>query len=83
MAEKKEPIRTCIVCRTKLPQKELLRLSLNKQGSIDLDLNVKKSGRGAYVCKGCMDKCIKTKALNRAFKRKISEEIYEELKKKL
>ena len=39
------------------------------------------NGRGAYICKDseCLKKAIKTKALNRAFKVEVSDEVYEKL----
>ncbi len=85
MSEKKLPERTCIACRKKFPQSELARVSLDKDGNIRLDEGKKNAGRGAYICKNteCMEKCIKTKALNRSYKKNISEKIYEEIKNKV
>lgn len=41
----------------------------------------KNQGRGCYVCPGCVDKAIKTKALNRSFKTNTGNEVYEALAK--
>jgi len=41
----------------------------------------KADGRGVYVCRNseCISKCIKTKALNKALKRNLPDNIYAEL----
>lgn len=83
MPEKKSPERTCVVCRKKFSQDELTRISLNKSGDIHIDEDSKTEGRGAYICKNCADKCVKTRAINRAYKRNVPDKIYEEIKAKL
>jgi len=50
------PERTCIICRKKLPKKELLRFCV-KDNQIVLDKTQKGGGRGAYFCSECL-KCI-------------------------
>lgn len=79
---KKIPLRMCIACRTMQEKNSLLRVVKNNQGEIFVDFTNKANGRGAYVCnnKECFDKCIKTKALNRAFKCEIEDKVLEELK---
>ncbi|MGC8720309.1 MAG: YlxR family protein [Thermodesulforhabdaceae bacterium] len=62
------PIRTCIVCGSKRPKKELLRLALNPNGSVVLDPSQKMSGRGAYVCPECISQLKWNKRLERAFR---------------
>jgi len=64
----REPIRTCVGCMTKRPQKELIRLG---------------EGRGAYLCPNleCFEKAMKKKAFARAFRREISQEEIDEFKK--
>ncbi len=51
------PIRMCIVCRTKRPKFELIRLTVDKNGFVRRDDKGKLGGRGAYVCPN--EKCIK------------------------
>lgn len=43
--------RTCIACHTTKPKRELIRLVRTLQGDIEIDLQSKKMGRGAYLCK--------------------------------
>ena len=77
----KEKIRMCIVCRAQSDKKTLIRIVKNKEGQIFVDKTSKANGRGAYVCnsKECYQKLVKTKALNRAFKCDVPQEIYEKL----
>lgn len=76
------PQRTCIGCREKKNKTELIRIVCNKDGEISIDRNEKKQGRGAYICdnKDCLEKAIKNNGLEKAFKRKIEEEIYNNLR---
>ena len=76
---KKIPQRKCIVCQDRDSKKELIRIVKNKEGEIFLDPSGRANGRGAYICKDseCLKKAIKTKALNRAFKVEVSDEVYE------
>jgi predicted RNA-binding protein YlxR (DUF448 family) len=59
--ETKEPIRTCVGCTTKRPQRELIRLG---------------EGRGAYLCpdEECFEKAMKRKAFARALRREVRQE---------
>ena len=78
---KKIPQRKCIVCQDRDSKKELMIIVKNKEGEIFLDPSGRANGRGAYICKDpeCLKKAIKTKALNRAFKVEVSDEVYEKL----
>ena len=78
---KKIPQRKCIVCQDRDSKKEPMRIVKNKEGEIFLDPSGRANGRGAYICKdtACLKKAIKTKALNRAFKVEVSDEVYEKL----
>lgn len=78
---KKVPQRKCIVCQDRDSKRELIRIVKNKEGEIFIDLSGKANGRGAYICKSteCLQKAVKTKALNRAFKIEVSDEVYEKL----
>lgn len=79
---KKIPQRTCIGCKEKKDKKDLIRIVKNKEGIITLDRTGKANGRGAYICDNiqCLEKAIKTKALERAFEMSISEDVYNELR---
>lgn len=78
---KKVPQRKCIACQDRESKKEFIRIVKNKDGEIFLDPSGKANGRGAYICKSseCLKKAIKTKALNKAFKVEVSNEVYEKL----
>lgn len=69
-------IRTCIVCKKKRPKTELLRLVLNWDGSVVMDLKGNMMGRGAYVCRDirCLKKLRKfdKSRYYKVFKRKVS-----------
>ena len=80
MAEKREPMRTCIGCRVKQRKENLLRIVCTDDGVVP-DRKGVKTGRGAYLCDNpvCLEKAIRTRALNRAFRRQISENSYRRL----
>lgn len=77
------PKRTCIGCNEVKLKKELIRIVKNKEGEIFVDKTGKANGRGAYICDDiqCLEQAIKTKRLERSFETKISDEIYDELRK--
>ncbi len=79
---KKIPQRTCIGCKVKKDKKDLIRIVKDKENKITLDRTGKANGRGAYICDNiqCLEKAIKTKALERTFEMNISESIYNELR---
>ncbi|MEG0180536.1 RNase P modulator RnpM [Clostridium sp.] len=82
---KKVPQRKCIACQDRDNKKELIRIVKNKDGEIFLDKTGRANGRGAYLCnsKECLKKAIKSKALNRAFKIEVPDEVYEVLMKEI
>ena len=79
---KNQPQRTCIGCNSKKDKKDLIRIVKNKENQISIDRTGKQEGRGAYLCDNiqCLEKAIKSKRLEKIFDRKISEEIYENLR---
>ena len=80
---KKIPLRTCMGCNEKKPKKELIRIVKNKDGIVTIDKTGKQEGRGAYICNNieCLEKVVKSKRLERALEKEISQEVYENLKK--
>ncbi len=82
MINKKKPERTCMGCNEQKEKNSLLRIVKSKDGIIEVDLTGKKNGRGAYICKSeeCLNKIIKSKRLERIFEKKISPEIYENIR---
>ncbi len=66
-------------------KRELIRIVRNNEGIMDIDPVGKMPGRGAYICKclACFDASVKAKRLERAFKTKIPDEIYQKLREAL
>jgi hypothetical protein len=83
MKAKKIPMRKCVSCGEQKEKKELLRIVINKEEGILLDVSGKKNGRGAYICNSskCIDKAKKNKRLNVALESEINSEFYDELKR--
>ena len=82
---KKIPQTKCIVCSDRSDKKKLIRIVKNKEGQIFVDPTGKANGRGAYICQSmeCMEKAIKTHALERSFRVEIPTEVYDRLKEEL
>jgi len=82
---KKVPERMCIACRGRDAKMGLVRIVKNKSGELYIDKTGKADGRGAYVCasKECIELAQKKKALERAFKMAIDEQLYDLLKKSI
>ena len=78
---KKIPQRKCVVCGKLKDKNDLLRIVNNKEEGILIDNTGKKNGRGAYICKdkACLSEAKKKNKLNRVFKQKIEDKLYEEL----
>ena len=81
-AVKKIPERMCIGCQQTHPKKEMIRIVRSPEGEFSVDRTGKKSGRGAYLCKksACLEKAIKSRALERALETKIEPETYDTLR---
>lgn len=77
-----EKLRMCVVCRQMQDKRNLLRVVKDKNGSISVDATGKKNGRGAYICKSeeCVNKMLKQKSLNKAFKTNIPDEVYQSIR---
>ena len=79
--QKKIPQRKCIVCGNLYDKNDLLRVVNNKEVGVVIDESGKLNGRGAYICKNkeCLSSVRNSNKLNRAFKQKIDDKLYEEL----
>lgn len=84
MAERKIPMRTCVVTKEKYPKKELIRVVRNGS-EVQVDLTGKLNGRGAYLKKDkdVIEKAKKSKILERHLEVSVPESIYEELIKNI
>ncbi|MBR2337524.1 MAG: YlxR family protein [Clostridia bacterium] len=85
MAEKKQPVRTCIACREEFDKKSLLRIVKDKDGNVFVDVTGKANGRGAYICgkAECVKKLKKAKLLDRAFSIAVTTEVYGAIEEEL
>lgn len=83
MRPRKVPLRKCVACQEMMPKKELIRVVRTPSGEVEIDLTGKKAGRGAYLCGkvSCFKLAKKTKALDRALKQSVGDEIYDALEK--
>ena len=85
MKKRKIPLRTCVVTGEKLDKRDMLRIVRDKDLQVSVDLTGKKNGRGAYIKKdiNVLEQAIKKKSLERKLECKISDEVYEEIRKVL
>jgi predicted RNA-binding protein YlxR (DUF448 family) len=76
-----EPVRTCVGCRAKRPQSELIRIVLSPEGIVEV--RSRGPGRGAYLCpkESCMNHSVRSGALRRALRHEanLEESALEEL----
>ena len=69
------PIRTCVGCRRRAGQDELVRVVRRADGTVQAGRSL--PGRGAWLCAGtppCLDRAVKRKALSRALRAPIDAE---------
>ena len=68
-------MRTCIGCRQQQPKRELLRVVRTPAGTIELDSQGKRSGRGAYICanRTCLQAAFEQRRLEKALKCRVSD----------
>ena len=73
---KKIPMRMCVACREMRAKKDLMRVVRTETGLV-LDRSGKLNGRGAYLCRdaACLQKAIKTRALERALEAPLNDEL--------
>ncbi len=83
-------MRMCVGCREMKPKKELIRIvrapeDAPSAGAVSIDRTGKAAGRGAYVCVSteCLQKAIKTRALDRALEHPLGEDVKANLTKEL
>lgn len=60
------PIRTCVACRARAPQNELIRLVRIGADVVDAT-SPRLPGRGAYLHAGCFELAEKRQAIRRVF----------------
>ena len=79
---KKIPMRMCVACRQMRQKKELVRIVRTPEGPVVRDSTGRLNGRGAYLCASldCLNKAVKTRALERALEARIEPALIDELK---
>ena len=82
---KKIPQRQCMGCRERKAKREMIRVVRSPEGNVSLDFGGKMNGRGAYICPDpeCLNKAIRSKALDRSLEVTIPEEVYDRLNKEM
>ncbi|MEX2534738.1 MAG: DUF448 domain-containing protein [Trueperaceae bacterium] len=65
------PLRRCAVCRSSLPQSQLIRFARDGAGDWQLDRERRAGGRGIWVCTEA--RCQERKTLGRAFRAQAAE----------
>lgn len=72
-------------CQEVKDKRELIRVVRDPQGQVSLDFTGRKAGRGAYICpqEACLNKAIKTKALERSLEVSIDATLYEAMRSEL
>ncbi|MBI4281995.1 MAG: YlxR family protein [Chloroflexi bacterium] len=70
------PLRSCVVCSTKIDKRDLIRLVRTQSGRVEVDATSKMPGRGAYLChrRACWDTALKKSRLDHKLKGPISPE---------
>jgi predicted RNA-binding protein YlxR (DUF448 family) len=70
------PLRSCIACRERYPKRELVRIVRTPEGTIEIDLKGKRSGRGAYLCRKqqCWEAALQPQRLSQSLKCRVSAE---------
>lgn len=82
---KKIPMRMCVGCREMHEKRELIRIVKSAEDMVSIDMRGKAPGRGAYICKksDCLERAMKSRALERALEHRIEPDVYERLREEL
>lgn len=67
------PERTCLGCGRKAPKDRLLRFVVGENGTLELDFDQIRPGRGGYLCpeQGCFFLAARKKRLSARFRREV------------
>ena len=62
------PVRTCVGCRSKRPQREMIRIGRSSDGAVSIGAGA--PGRGAYLCRerDCIEAGFQNGSLRRALR---------------
>ncbi len=75
-------MRMCVSCRQMRPKKELVRVVRTPESGVVIDQTGRMNGRGAYLCPSaaCLERAIKTRALDRALDTSIEQSVVQKLR---
>ena len=75
------PQRTCVACRKVKTKQELIRLVRVSDGSVEVDTDGKKAGRGAYLCRsqGCWEVGLRGSQLEHVLQTTLTQDNREQL----
>ena len=78
---RKQPIRTCIACRSTSDKRQMMRFVRTAEGRVEYDTTGKRAGRGAYLCDGnqCFSVARKRRLLEKALRTSMNDEDYQRL----
>ena len=76
-----EPVRTCVACRVEAGKRALVRIVRRAGGGAAIDRAGHAAGRGAYLHAdaACIEIARKRKALERALKTTVTQNIWDDL----
>ncbi|MFC1897640.1 YlxR family protein [Chloroflexota bacterium] len=79
--KKHTPQRTCMACRKVKAKQELIRLVCISDGSVEVNTDSKKAGRGAYLCRAqeCWGIGLKGTRLEHALRTTLTQDNREQL----
>jgi len=85
MLQNKQPQRMCVACREMKNKSDLIRIVRTPEGELALDDTGKKAGRGVYLCadRECFHKARKSKSMERALNKQLSDELWQALETKI
>lgn len=75
----------CTGCGEMKDKRSMIRVVKSPSDEVSLDITGKKPGRGAYICPDaeCLRKARKNRRIERSFKMKIEDDIYEAMERTL
>ena len=79
--QRRDPTRTCVACREAQGKRALLRVARAADSTVVYDRSGRVPGRGAYLHAkaGCIDTARRRRALERALKAPIPDQVWTEL----
>ena len=82
---KRKPKRRCAGCMQSFDKDTLIRIVLKPGRFKIIDIKQAEEGRGTYICRSmeCLNKSIKKKSFERAFKCPVEKDFYDRLEREI